>query len=303
MRVTFGMLTNNVKTRMVESSNQLLIAQDRASSGRKINKPSDDVPGTGRCLNYSSALASIEQFKTNSTLAASRLSVTSSTLDSVITQIQKAQELGLKAGSATATEGSADSIMAQLDKITDQLRSLANIQHLDKYIFAGSPSNHEPIVASGGNPPYQYVGDSEQFSVEVGPGITVPTTVTGDIVFNMNSASVAGAPDIFTAISDLRSAIDSGNVNSMSAQLQGIKDNLDNVISVRSQVGASLRQVQSNQTALEDSKTSISELLSQDRDVDMAESIIDLQTKSNLFEAAKSVAAKVIQTTLADFLK
>lgn len=302
MRITFNLLTERIKYSLADGADRLYAAQDKVTTGKRINRPSDDVPGIGRCLTYRSAISAIEQFERNSNIATSQLATTSSTLDSIVSQLQKVREKALEAGKVTSVE-EREAIVDELDSISKQLAGTANTQHLGKYIFAGNLSDTEPMIENpGGDPPYTFVGDANQFTVQVGPGVYIPTTVTGDKVFNIGSVAISDAPDVFTTIKQLKDLILAGDVTGISDHLTAITDNLDNVTAIRSQVGARLRQTESNQDSLADSKLRVQDLLSKTEDADYAEAIIDLKNRENIYQAAIAMAGRIIQTSLADYL-
>ena len=304
MRITLGMLTNQVRLNLRSSAERLLEAQDRASSGKRIRRPSDDVPGVGRAIGLRSALASIEQFGRNSDVASSQLALTSTALDSAVTAVQDARRLALSAASSTLTEEARDAIAAQLDTIMEQLVATANTQHLGKYIFAGGLSETKPIVPNAaGGPPYSYQGDAGRFAVQVSPGVYITANVTGDVVFNMGGAGAPGAPDVFAVVQTLKEKVLAGDVEQISAQITEIDANLNNLIAVRSQVGGRLSRLESSKEALADSKVKAMDLLSKTEDADLTEAIVELQTRQNVYQAAIATASRILQISLADFLK
>ena len=62
MRVTNGMISNRVVFNMQRSLRRFMHLETSMSSGRRINKPSDDPSGTLRDLNYRTELARIGQY-------------------------------------------------------------------------------------------------------------------------------------------------------------------------------------------------------------------------------------------------
>lgn len=304
MRLTLGMLSETIRMNLMTNSEALLQAQDRASSGKRIRQPSDDVVGTGRALGLRSTLASIEQYSRNADIAKNRLSITSSTLDSIVSAIRTARSLAMTAANASITEEAKMAVVAQLDHISSEIADLANTQCLGKYIFAGSVSDRPPIIPNPeGQPPYIYQGDNYPLFIRVGPGISIPAGVTGDTVLNMGSVGVPNSPDIFETIRLLKEEVLAGDCSKVSARIADIDALLDNAIAVRSKVGASLSRLEAQNEALLNSKVTISELLSKTEDVDLAEAIVDLRTRENVYQAAIATASRIINVTLADFLR
>lgn len=304
MRITFGMLTDRVRDNLTYNSAQLLDAQNQASSGKRIQKPSDDVTGTSKAIALRSTLAGIDQFTRNSAVAKSNLAMTSSSMDSMVKGLQDIRRLTLQAATDTSSTESRNSILTQIDTIEKSLVSQANTQHMGKYIFAGGLSDSPAIVSDPtADPPYTYQGDNSQFNIQVGPGIYIPTTVTADTIFNIGGSAMPDQPDLFSTIETLRNEIKAGNVTATSNKLDEFDKQLNNVISIRSQVGARLSRANSTQDSLLDSKTVVEDLLSSTEDVDYAEAAINLKTRENLYNAALATAGRLMQTSLLDYIK
>ncbi|MEN6521543.1 MAG: flagellar hook-associated protein FlgL [Armatimonadota bacterium] len=302
MRVTLGMTNDNIKANLTGATSRLLEAQDQASSGKRIDRPSDDVAGIGKSLSLRSTISSIEQYEENSTMANSQLSTVSNTLSSITKTLQSVRSLASQAANSTLNDEALASIKCQLEGISDELKGYANTQYLNKYIFAGSKTTTSPVAETGGTPAYEYQGNNEQIKVQTAPGAYTTVNVTGDLVFNMGGAAVSDAPDIFTMMDSLISAVDSGDISSISAQLADIDANLNNITGINTQVGARIKRLESNIEALGTSKDTMKSMLSDVEDVDLAEAAINLATLQNCYEVALSVASSVLKTSLADFL-
>jgi flagellar hook-associated protein 3 FlgL len=303
MRITLGMMTSSLLTSLTLNSERLLEAENVASSGKRIFRPSDDVPGVGRSLSLRSTLAELDQFERNSGVADSELSVASSALDKAVTALQSVRSLAVQAASAATTPEARAAIVAQLDSLSGELAAVANSQHVGKYIFSGSRSDRPAVVANpGGSPPYVYQGDSSQFTIQVSPGQYVTANVTGDAVFNMNG-SVAGAPDVFTMIRDLEAKVTAGDVAGISDELTQIDANLNNVVAIRSQIGGRIKRLESNSGSLADLKVSVQDLLSKTEDADLADAVLELQMRQNVYQAAIAAAGKVLQLSLVDYIQ
>ena len=304
MRVTMSMLSERVRSNLIAASDQLLRAQNMATTGKRISTPSDDPIGTGKSLSLRSALASIDQYGRNIDVAQSQLTVTSAALDSVVSSIQQLRTWAVSAASDAKTPEALANLAVQIEQVGKTLANTGNTLHMGKYIFSGSLSNTQPIIENGaGTPPYIYQGDSNQLTIRIGPGSSVPASVTGNAVFNMGSVSVPGAPDIFTTIQNLRDAVLAGNVTAMSAELTNIDKNLSNAISINSQVGEKLRRLDLSSDGLADSKLNVSELLSKNEDADMAEALVALRVRENVYQAAISTAGRLLDISLADSLQ
>lgn len=305
MRITLGMTSNLMKSNLFNSGEDVLNAQNVASTGKRIHVPSDDVPGTGRVMQYRSMEADIDQYSRNCDIASSQLTASNAAMNTIVTNMQQIRTLALQASTSTLDDQSRSTILSQIDALNTQIVSAANTQNLGRYIFAGTRSNVAPIAANpvAGPQPYAYYGDSNPFNVQVTAGVSVGTTVNGDSLFNMGGMAMNGTPDLFSAIKATRDAVASGSVSSASNSVTNIDANLNNVIGIRSQVGARLQRVESTKSMLDDSKLRIQTLRSNTEDVDISSAIIDLQTKQNAYQAAIATASKSLQMSLVDYMK
>ena len=65
MRVTNNMMNNQVVFNLQRSLQSFMNLQTQMSSGKRINKPSDDPVGTLRDLDYRTELSKISQYQDN----------------------------------------------------------------------------------------------------------------------------------------------------------------------------------------------------------------------------------------------
>jgi len=304
MRITFGMLTGNVISGLMRSSDRLIEAQNRASSGKRIQSPSDDVCGISRSLALRSAISQLEQLSRNSGIVRSQLSVTSTSLDSIVRTIQEVRRLALAAATSTQTPESRTGIAAQLDALSDQLSRLANTQYGGKYIFSGSFIDKRTVTpTNAGTPPFTYDGDNTVLSVQVAPGIYITANVTGAKLFNFNGTAMPAEPDCFSAIAELKERVLSGSSADISACVDRIDAQLANIIAIGSQVGGTLSTLDSADDSTLNSKTQLQKLLSETEDVDLAQAVVELRTRENIYQAAVAVASRLLNVSLADYLK
>jgi flagellar hook-associated protein 3 FlgL len=303
MRITTNMMSNRVRTNLAASAERLMKSQDEVSSGKRIRRPSDDIPGIGRDLSLRSAISSIDQYEQNADLASAYLSVTSTSMDTAVKAVESIISLAQTANDSQTAEAR-KAIANQIGLVSNQLVEVANTRHLGIHIFAGSQTGTAPIAANpAGTPPYIYQGNTVPMTVQVGSETYIPATITADQVFNMSGAAVPGTPDLFQSISELQDKILTGKVADISESLKTLQPNLSNLIGARSLVGARLQHVESSKNLLLDANIGLKDMLSKVEDVDTAEAILQLRQRENVYQAAVATAGRVIQSSLADYLK
>jgi flagellar hook-associated protein 3 FlgL len=121
-------------------------------------------------------------------------------------------------------------------------------------------------------------------------------------VFNEVMASLGGiAADGSTTTSSLIDTEEQGK--NLSSIIGDIDRNIDNVLSVVSEVGTKLQRLESTKNKLADTKVVIQKLLSENEDIDLPKAILEFQTQQNIYQAALLSATKIVQANLFDFLR
>ena len=110
--------------------------------------------------------------------------------------------------------------------------------------------------------------------------------------------------NIFKTLAELSGQLRSGTAdpNSIGSLLNSFENDLDLVVRNRAVVGARINRLESSQGRFDAFEVFVTELLSQNEDADLAETISTLATQSNVLEAALASASRVILPSLVDFL-
>lgn len=85
--------------------------------------------------------------------------------------------------------------------------------------------------------------------------------------------------------------------------LADIDENMENILSKLSELGAKTNRLELSQNRLDDNILNIKALLSKVQDVDMSEAIMNMKMEEMVYQASLSTGARVIQPTLVDFIK
>jgi len=165
MRVSNRMIANRVLYNLSRSTNRFLKLQTQASSGRRINKPSDDPLGITSALNFRSRLSEISQFKLNLSHSQSWLSFSDQALGNINNLIIEAKDLAVQLGNDTFDENARLAGAAQIREIFSQIMDAANSQYQNKYIFSGSKTGMPAIIANSVGAIYQ--GDYQDMLMEI----------------------------------------------------------------------------------------------------------------------------------------
>ncbi|MDR7927861.1 flagellar hook-associated protein FlgL [Acidithiobacillus thiooxidans] len=209
------------------------------STGNALINPTNDPVGNAQVLDLNTKIANLGSYQQSNTYAQQGLSMSSSTLQSVGTLMNQVQQLAVQMNNATVNSNDLQNAVTTMQGNLQQLVQLANTQDANgTYIYGGSNAQTPPFqLQSDGT--VQYMGDSSQKTLQIGPGLTTPVSQAGNAIF-MNvpagngtfSVTASGSNYLIPATSGA-TATDVGNttlgpgsvLNQATADSQFVADN------------------------------------------------------------------------------
>ncbi|WHY19091.1 flagellar hook-associated protein FlgL [Paenibacillus sp. G2S3] len=304
LRVTSNMMNSQLLLNLNRNARTMNDTQLQLSSGRKINKPSDDPVGITYSLRYRAELSSNEQYTKNVDSALSWLDYNDTVLGQAGDVVQKIRELSVQAATGTNPQSALDSINEELMQLKEQLVDIANSTLNGKYIFNGEQYTSKPYdFSKGADGTYDVskpiTTDNGQIQFIVGEGVRMPISTTGNDVFG----NTGDADNLFAIINQLSSALKSGDSSGISAQLASIDTRVEKILTARSEIGAKTNRVELMQDRLSDLNVNLTDLQAKTEDADYEGLIMNSKIQENIYNASLSVGAKIISTTLVDFIR
>lgn len=197
IRISSQQIFSGGISRMQDVNSNLVKTQEQISTGKKVNRPSDDPVAAARILKLNQEVKRIETYERNANLADNRIKQEESTLASAVDIIQRVRELTVQAGNGSLSANDRQSISAELKERLGQLANIANTRDASgEYIFSGFQGS-TPAFAKDDFGAWQYQGDEGQRVLEIDDGVTVPISDNGKGIFvNVPAAvSVVGSGD------------------------------------------------------------------------------------------------------------
>jgi flagellar hook-associated protein 3 FlgL len=242
-----------------------------------------------------------EQFKKNVGDAISWMERAESTFNSMTNVLQRVRELTVKGSNSTNDADALKAIADEIRQLKDEMGDLANTTLDDRYIFGGTRTMDKAYDPTSGN----WLGNTNSISYEISENINMQVNFDGSI-FGVDFTS--GTPDmsnsVFATLEKIATDLESGNLSDMSTvNLEKLDEHINSVLRIRSEAGAKVNRLELVQTRLEDMEVNYKKVLSNNEDVDMAKLIIDLKNQENVYRASLAAGARIIQPSLADFLR
>jgi flagellar hook-associated protein 3 FlgL len=300
MRVTQNMLNQNMLINLQRSNTAMNKYMDQLSTGKKINKPSDDPVTAVRSMYYRSSLSEIEQFKRNLEDGLSWMTTTDEALDQLTNVLQRVRELTVQGLNDTNDPSARHAIAEEINQLKEHIGEIANSQIAGRYVFAGTDVKTPPYREDPNVPNSQKEfrnTNQEKIELQVGQTNFVQINILGTSVFNND-----GAGGVFKVLTDIVNDFNSAD-HTDSDHLDKLDHQINNILKERSELGARMNRLELSMSKVEALEVSTTRLLSSEEDVDISKVIIDLKAQENVHRAALSAGARIIQPSLADFLK
>ncbi|MBA3037378.1 MAG: flagellar hook-associated protein 3 [Desulfobacterium sp.] len=288
MRVTNNSVYDSVRYNLGKISEDMSKANKIVSSGKLISNLSDDPVGLTQSLKIKSVIAGIDQLGRNVSLGKSWLTASESALTSVQDLISDTKALCIQMATATTGAPQRASAARTVQNILDEIISLSNTEVSGRYIFSGTKTDSLAFDQSG-----TYLGNDEPFAVKIGMDTTASVGRNGQEVF--------GA--IFTVLSDLKDKLNANNTQGILTSLDGLTDNFNNITNTISDIGSKMNRMEIKEQIFQDLKLVNTDRLSAIEDADIADAIINIKEKELAYQAALNSSSKVMQLSLADYLK
>jgi len=275
--------------------------QEKLSSGKQINRPSDDPSGTRKVLGLRTEELQVQQFLDNTATAIEKINLTSNTLESTQDLFAKIKELTVQANNDTLGRSERETIANELDELTESVLQYANTENNGRYIFSGTKTLTAAFTAtrdsSGNILSVSYNGNNEEIKYQIGPNSFIQVNLPGGKLFQDNK--------IFSTLISLKDALKATTFDSSAfSNLRNTLETATNALSTEiTKNGAKGNRLDLTAHSLESSQTALKELIANTEDADVASLIMDLKHQENVLQSSLKTGAMVIQQTLLDFLR
>jgi flagellar hook-associated protein 3 FlgL len=185
-------------------------------------------------------------------------------------------------------------IQAELTQLQQDALDLSRAKYGAYYLFAGTRSDQPgyllPDVSSATG---AYQGNSQQIQREISPGVSLAVNADATTTFD----------PVFDALKQLRAGVSSGSPTTIQGSLGALDTALTAVLTTRAQVGAKANRLDFLKSRLADVQVNLTGLLSEVKDVDMAQAITNFSMAQTTYQASLKASANALQPSLLDYLR
>jgi flagellar hook-associated protein 3 len=174
MRVTSFVVYDRVRRSFQENWQRLYTSNEQLSSGKKVNRPSDDVIAMARILDYKLAINKNDQYLRNMDDAQAFLDFTDATFSTVSENLERIKELTLTGVTGTETPETRKILSKEVSVLKESFHDMANSKLRDRFIFAGYKTNKPAFDDLN-----TYQGDENHAGIYVNSYTTLNENING----------------------------------------------------------------------------------------------------------------------------
>jgi flagellar hook-associated protein 3 FlgL len=298
MRVTFSAQNRNSTAGLEDAASRLLEFQRQVSTGKRIEKPSDDPSATLGSIGEHAEIAGIDQYTRATDTIASRLAVVDTVLSDLIIQVERAQVSSMSARGSITSAIQREAAAVDLEGIRDAIFTDMNTSFNGTHMFSGSDSTVAPYTRAAGGPISAYAGSTAEMVVDIDQHRAVKMAFNGQALTQGSDAS-----DIFVEFDSLIAAVRAGDDAGIESGMAALERMFARVSTAQGRVGADLRTIDEHKLRLSELRRSSAKRLSALEDANMAEAITGMAQADAAYRAALGAVNTVTRMSLMDYLR
>jgi flagellar hook-associated protein 3 FlgL len=288
----------NILNALFQTQDQEQTALEQLSTQKRVNVPSDDPLAAAQVVANQDQTAQAAQYLQNIDTLTVQMQTADSALSSVVTALTQAINIGVQGSDGTLPATNLQQLAQTVQSIQSQLVQLGNTSISGTYLFGGTatttpPFTLDPSSASG----VTYNGNNNVNNIDLGNGSVLQANVPGSQLFQN-----AGG-DVFNSIQQLITALQSGNTASVATATTQVRTAFDQLTTQRGFYGDGINQLSATQGFLQQEQITLSSQENNLVGVDLAQVATELTQAQTAHQAALAAAARILPTTLLDYLR
>ena len=329
MRVTSKMMTNRYLRDANTNLNNLQKLTNQLTSGKEISRPSDNPYKVARSMQLNTSISTNKQYNENIKDTLNWLDSTDEALSQVSSTLERIRTLMVSAGNAAYGTDERNAIANEVNERIGELSQILNTSFDGKYIFGGTKTTSTPVNVvqdNNGNNKLVFVDKNGQelelnsddkytqnqlnminskLTSEISQGVSIEYNINSMelLVFKDSDGNTQDTMNLLSdIITNLTSSDDTDAEKITGENLNDLDKVIQNVLKARAEVGAKQNRMESAEAKNEEANLNMTDILSKTEDIDFTEKMIQYSTAQTVYQAALQVSAKILPSTLLDYL-
>jgi len=270
--------------------------QEQLSTGRRINRPSDDATGFTRARELDVLNRRYEQYQRTISTSQAWLDHTQENLDILTERFTEVYEEGVRAANSTFNTEEHEALASRLEALKIEVVETMNAKVGDAYLFAGTQVDTQPFQQVGAT--VNYNGNTGSLTRQIGPAVTLDINITGDRLQDTGSGFT-----ITEALQDLIDAVRLGDQAQIDTAVGRIEEARNHVTDLGAEAGTTSNRLANAGAFIRESVLITEGQKSEIEDADYIEAFTQLQNVQTGLQAALRATATTLQTSILDYLR
>lgn len=296
MRITNKMISSSLLSSVTQTRIRMADLQLDMATTKKLRKPSDDPSGIQQAERFKTIQSRNEQYKRNISQISGWITTSSAAIDSAADILVEAKEIAIRGSSGTMDDQTREILANNIDHLIDSLIDLGNKNYNGRFIFGGTLTT--------GTAPFSRNGDQIDYN---GNGGTIRGKIGFEmnIVYNKTGAEVfksASGVDVFNTMVALKQALEQNDITAIENSIQNLDDAHSQLLSLSSELGIVQNRLGLTEEIIQSENINLTKFISDIEDTDLLQAVVEFQSAETAYNAGLRVMARLVQTSLVDFI-
>ena len=308
MRVTQAGFYNQASQQMREQQAKVFETQAQLSSGKKLQKPSDDPALATAINNLKSQIDVNQRYLSNLNHMQDTLKMQESTVAGSLDLVSRIKELSIQGANDTYSASDRKTMAIEVKELISTIADLGNTRGTDgAYLFSGYSQGQAPFSTSSTGA-VTYTGSTDSLKVMVDDGRSMQLGISGSDIFgsveHLNTSTGATSRiDLFATLNTMYEALLINDGDAIRANLDKVSSVHEHVIAQQSNIGSRMKRVETLTHAVEDKDYTYKILQSNMEDLNYIEAASRLKNQSLALQAGQQTFTQLSELSLFKYIR
>jgi len=251
---------------------------ERLSSGKRINRASDDAAGLAISQKMDAQIRGLRQASRNSLDGISLIQTAEGALNEVHEMLQRMRELSVQGANGVYTDGDLEALANEIKELTEQIDKIANDTEFNGINLLDGTVSGGLRLQIGANKDQYIEIEMGDINIQVGSGLSIET-------------------DFLTSLGDNKFELEFDEITSenLEAAISTYNEAIERVSSIRSKLGAFQNRLEHTIKNVDNTAENLTASKSRIEDLDMAEEMSEFTKRNILQQAGTSMLSQANQ--------
>jgi len=251
---------------------------ERLSSGKRINRASDDAAGLAISQKMDAQIRGLRQASRNSLDGISLIQTAEGALNEVHEMLQRMRELSVQGANGVYTDGDLEALANEIKELTEQIDKIANETEFNGIPLLDGEVSGGLRLQIGANKDQYIEIEMGDINIQVGSGLSIET-------------------DFLTSLGDNKFELEFDEITSenLEAAISTYNEAIERVSSIRSKLGAFQNRLEHTIKNVDNTAENLTASKSRIEDLDMAEEMSEFTKRNILQQAGTSMLSQANQ--------